>query len=381
MSSGEVTARHYKTGQPVRLSWQNGQITAVAEMPADTAHGPTFIAPALFDIQVNGYGAVDFQQDNLTETDLIRAARALRRAGCTRFLCTFITAEWPKLIARMRHARAIRASSPELQQAIVGWHIEGPFLSDKPGFCGAHDPAVMFDPTERHITELRDAMAGDAVLLTMAPERPGAIAAIRCATRLGMRVSLGHTDASAEVLSAARDAGATGFTHLANGCPRELDRHDNIVWRVLDTEGLTPSFIPDRIHVSPAPFRAMHRALGERAVLYTTDAMSAAGAPPGRYTIGTVEVEVGPDQIVRQPGKTNFAGSALQPLNGVMRAAQMLDAPWQQAWERFSVAPAGFMGIASGLQSGARADFCLVRAERDRLSLVEVVANGARSPL
>src|SRR5206468_3052944 len=102
----------------------------------------------------------------------------------------------------------------------------------EPGFCGAHNPAVMCDPTEPHIRELREITENDPLLCTLAPERRGALEAIALATSLGIKVSLGHTNAAAEILRAAGASGATGFTHLANACPRELDRHDNIIWRV-----------------------------------------------------------------------------------------------------------------------------------------------------
>src|SRR6185295_14990202 len=108
----------------------------------------------------------------------------------------------------------------------------------------------MLDPTAEHIRELRTIAGNDPLLLTIAPERPGAIEAIALAVSLGMKVSLGHTNARSDDLRRAVQAGATGFTHLGNACPRELDRHDNIIWRVLDTPGLTASLIPDRIHVS-----------------------------------------------------------------------------------------------------------------------------------
>jgi N-acetylglucosamine-6-phosphate deacetylase len=149
------------------------------------------------------------------------------------------------------------------------------------------------------------------------------------------------------------------FTHLGNGCPRDLDRHDNIVLRVFETPGLIPSLIPDRIHVSPALFRLQHRALGN-SVFYTSDAMAAAGAPPGRYPIGKLIVEVGVDQIVRQPGRTNFAGSALRPADGVFRAAEMLNCPWQEAWPRLSTVPAQLMGLRHELAVGFPATFCLL---------------------
>ena len=141
-------------------------------------------------------------------------------------------------MARLRHLRDLRPQSEELQSAIAGWHIEGPFLSSEPGFHGAHDPALMLDPTPAHIQELRAITGNDPLLLTMAPERTGALKAIAEATSLGVKVSLGHTNASAEILRKAVQAGATGFTHLGNGCPRELDRHDNILWRVVETPGV-----------------------------------------------------------------------------------------------------------------------------------------------
>jgi N-acetylglucosamine-6-phosphate deacetylase len=142
------------------------------------------------------------------------------------------------------------------------------------------------------------------------------------------------------VLQRAVRAGATGFTHLGNACPRELDRHDNILWRVFETPELLVSLIPDGIHVAPPLFRLAHRVLDEQSIYYTTDAMSAAGAPPGRYPLGRLELEVGADQIVRQPGKSNFAGSAVKPIDGVFRAAEMLGQSWRDVWKRFSERPA-----------------------------------------
>lgn len=358
MDTGELTAWHFATRQPVRVRWANGIITHLEAAAPPTEE--VWLAPPLFDVQVNGYAGVDFQQDNLQADDLLRAARALRQDGSVSFLLTLITDDWSRLTARLRHLVSVRLQSAELRSAIAGWHIEGPFLSPEPGFHGAHDPALMVDPTSEHIRELRQITGDDPLLLTLAPERRGALAAIQLATSLGARVSLGHTDASAEILAQAVQAGATMFTHLANGCPRELDRHDNILWRVCETPGLTPSFIPDRIHVSPAPFRLLHRVLND-AVFYTTDAMAAAGAGPGRYTIGHLQVEVDADQIVRQPGRTNFAGSALRPVEGVFRAAAMLNCPWPEVWKRFSTAPARLMGLRNEIAVGERAAFCLVR--------------------
>jgi N-acetylglucosamine-6-phosphate deacetylase len=152
-SEGEISGKHYATGEPIRLRWANGKITEMERMPADgnetsststpNEAGDVWIAPGLFDAQVNGYAGVDFQRDDLKVGDLVSAARHLRNAGCTRFLLTLITDEWTKLTVRLRHLKELREQSAELQAAIAGWHIEGPFLSTEPGFHGAHDPALM----------------------------------------------------------------------------------------------------------------------------------------------------------------------------------------------------------------------------------------------
>jgi N-acetylglucosamine-6-phosphate deacetylase len=248
-------------------------------------------------------------------------------------------------------------------RGIAGWHIEGPFLSASPGFHGAHDPTLMIDPRPDHIRELRDCVPADPLLLTLSPERPGALESIALAKSLGMTVSLGHTDASGDQLRLAVQAGASGFTHLGNGCPQLLDRHDNILWRVLDTSGLTLSLIPDGHHVSPPLFRLIHRAADPNSLFYVTDAMAAAGCPPGRYRIGALDLEVGADGAVRQPGRTNFAGSSLRPCAGVARAARMRRCSWRVAWDQFSLVPARFAGLPAGLRPGGPADLCLIQVQ------------------
>ena len=370
MTQGEIDGWHFATRKPVRLRWAEGRITHL-EVLVSSPSQDQWIAPGLFDLQVNGYGGVDFQQDDLALESLLAAARSLRLAGCTRFLATLITDDWPVLMHRLRRLHALRSQSAELHAAIAGWHIEGPFLSVAPGFHGAHDPARMRDPAPEDILELRAISGDDPVLCTLAPERTGAQKAIEVAVSEGIVVSLGHTDASAEILRLAVQAGARAFTHLGNGCPRALDRHDNILWRVFEASGLMVSLIPDKIHVSAPLFRLVHRVLGPESIYYTTDAMSAAGAQPGRYKLGKFELEVGVDQIVRQPGSQLFAGSALRPVEGVFRAAQMLGSSWQEVWPRFSIAPANLLGIQNDLIVGQPANFCVLKvsAENQLLDL------------
>ncbi len=356
---GEILARHYKTGEGTRVTWKDGRIVSVepASIPADAP----WIAPALVDVQVNGYAGIDFQADSTDEESLLKVVRALRRDGCARVLLTVITRNWPCLLENLKRLKTIRDGNPELARTLFGWHVEGPFISGEPGFIGAHPPDAVCDPSEEAISELKAVVGNDPTLLTLAPERTGSEAAIRKARELGFVVSLGHTNASKAEVKSAVQAGAQGFTHLGNGCPQQLDRHDNILWRVLDDSGLTAGLIPDTHHVNPQVFRLFHKLLPEEKISWTTDAMSGAGAPPGLYSIGRLQVEVGEDRVARQPGKQNFAGSALEPLRGITLGAGMLGKPWQSVWDHFSVIPSRLMGQNVSLEPGGEAAFCLLK--------------------
>lgn len=328
---GECIVNVENDGKPFarRIRWKNGLFTSFDDAPLESATKNTYYMPALFDPQVNGFAGVDFQQDDLSSDQLLHAVRELRRHACGGILLTLITDEWPKMMKRLAHIKSLRDANPELTEAIAGFHIEGPFLSAEDGFRGAHNPGLMIDPTPDHIRELHDLTSDCVTLLTLAPERPGAIQAIELAWKNEIKISIGHTNATNQQLRDALKAGALGFTHVGNGCPRTLDRQDNIIWRAVNS-GLTLGIIPDTIHVSPDLFRIILSACasGEysltKRLYFTTDAMAAAGAPPGTYTIGKVKIDVGADGVVRLPGQPYFAGSALTPLQGVIRAARML---------------------------------------------------------
>lgn len=356
-----IDAIDHRTGEAVRLTWANDVISAITPLNGVTPAGLPVLLPPLVDIQVNGFAGVDFQNDTCTRADLERAANGLAAAACSRFLLTLITDRWDRMLARLKNYRALRVASPLLSRRIAGWHLEGPFMSPVPGFHGAHPPEFMIAPTAARLHELKAITGDDPVLITLAPEWPEAPEAIRVARGLGFHVWLGHTDAAPAQLAAAIAAGAEGLTHLGNGCPPTWDRHDNITFRVLDEARLRVSIIPDRIHVSPMLFRLFHRALDAARICYTTDAISAGGAGPGVFPLAGMKVEVGADGIVRQPGKPNYAGSSLAPLEGVRRAAEMLGRSPQSVWDFFSTQPARFTGLPPALVAGAPVDFCLLR--------------------
>lgn len=361
---GSLIVRHYRDETLWQIRWKDfDQLQSL--QPAPAGADPEFwIAPGLLDLQINGYGGVDLQSEAaIDESELLKMVAALRLDGCHRIFLTLITSEWTGLIDRVRRYRAILQRNPELLRAIVGWHIEGPFISSEPGFSGAHNPVWMQDASPRHIQELREVTAHDPVILTLAPERTHSIEAIAEAVRCGFIVSLGHTNATSDQVTASEAAGARAFTHLGNGCPQLLDRHQNILWNILDSKSLTTGIIPDRIHVSPPLFRLLHRALPAERIYWTTDAIAAAGSPPGEYTIGNVRLSVGEDLVVRNPVTQSFAGSALRPIEGIRRGAQMLSRNWREVWDFFSVHPAKLVNLPAKLAVGSPFGFCLLRTE------------------
>ncbi len=343
-----VVARHYRSRVNLELELEsetdldpaNERLVACNPAPDDHQARPDFwIAPALVDLQINGYAGVDFQNDTTEAHHLLKACGALLRDGCGLFLLTLITDEWPRMLHRLARLKSIRDKHVILRNTIAGWHLEGPFLSDQPGFHGAHHPGFMLDPMSEHLRAIKTITAEDPVLLTIAPERCGANDFIKAAIKVGFTVCLGHTDGSCQQLDAAIKAGAVAITHLGNAVPQHLHRHDNVLWRMLDSEGIAASLIPDGIHLPAGVLRSIWKIMGPERLFFTTDAMAAAGAPPGRYHIGHLELEVGEDKVVRQPGSLNFAGSALEPSRGVQRASEMLRIPWQEAWHAFSEMP------------------------------------------
>ena len=314
--------------------------------PAMTELNAAFTADhgGYFDLQVNGFGGVDFQSSpSLQEVRF--ACEQLLLCRMTRILATFITCDVVGLRGKLKRFEDYRRQDALIRNTIVGYHLEGPYLNSEPGYRGAHRGHLMKDPDWDEFQRNQEAAHGAIRMVTLAPERRGSPNFIREATRSGVRISLGHTNASNTEIDQAINAGATLCTHLGNGCPAEIHRHDNIIQRLLARDELIACFIPDGIHLPPNVLRNFCRAKPEGRVILTTDAMAAAGAGPGRYTIGDLELEVTEDEVVRVPGALNFAGSALRLDEGVRRAQQWLKLSEEKVGLMASVVPAVALGF------------------------------------
>ena len=301
--------------------------------------------PSLFDLQVNGFAGVDFQRAEMSRAELRSAVDALRRHETPRIFLTLISAEPEALCRQFERIERMRAADAVIAETVCGYHLEGPFLSPREGFRGAHPAAVQRAPDLAVFQRMQQAAGGNIRLLTLAPEWPGSEGFIAELARRGVVVALGHTDASEREIDAAIRAGATLCTHLGNGVPQTLPRHDNIVQRLLARDELTACFIPDGVHLPPFALRNFFRAKPPGKAVLTTDATAAAAAPPGRYTLGAIEVE-SRGGTVREPGCTHLAGSCLTPGRGVANAADWLRLPPEEARALFSTRSAALFSLS-----------------------------------
>jgi N-acetylglucosamine-6-phosphate deacetylase len=265
-----------------------------------------------FDIQVNGYAGADFCSQNLTLAQCRRACDELAADGTDGILATVITDSIEGICHKLARLAAFREQDPAIARMIAGFHVEGPFLSRKPGCPGAHDPAKIVPATVSAAQQILEAGAGLVRLVTLAPECDAGLATTSFLARHGVTVSAGHCDPSLDELRAAIDAGLSMVTHLGNGCALDLPRHDNFIQRALFLhDRLWICFIPDGVHV---PFFALANYLavsGLDRTIMVTDAILAAKLPPGRYAYGEGEVEVDAAGVARRPGLKNLAGSTI----------------------------------------------------------------------
>ena len=262
------------------------------------------------DLQLNGYKGVDFNADVLSAAALRQACRAVRDDGGGQFLATVITDRLDRMVVRIARLAELHRSDAEVAAAMVGIHVEGPFISPQQGFVGAH-PAEYVLPAE--IGAARALVtAGDGLvrMVTLAPEYDARLAVTRWLSNEGVVVSAGHCDPDTATLRAAITAGLSAFTHLGNACPAVLHRHDNILQRVLAADGLRwVMVIADGVHLPPALIRTIARVVGIDRLIAVTDATAAGGMGPGRFSLAGQDVLVADDGAAWASDRSHLVGS------------------------------------------------------------------------
>jgi N-acetylglucosamine-6-phosphate deacetylase len=297
--------------------------------------------PGLFDLQVNGFGGIDFNRAGLTADRVGEALERMRATGVTRCLPTLITSAFEQFAA---NARVLSRVSHE---GIAGIHMEGPYLSPEDGPRGAHPREHVIPASIDDFTRRQDAANGRIVLVTLAPEVAHALPLIEHLVSKGVRVAIGHTAATPRQIDDAIAAGATLATHLGNGCAQMLPRHPNVIWELLAADALFASLIVDGHHLPPATVKAMVRAKGAGQTILVTDAVAAAGCAPGPSTIGSVACELGEDGRVSLPGTPYLAGSSLTLDRAIANMVRFTGLPVDAVIPMASTIPATYVGMTT----------------------------------
>ncbi len=295
--------------------------------------GPA-IAHRFIDLQVNGYVGVDFNDPETSLDELARSAQAMLDDGVEAALPTVITASPEAMIRCLENICRARETSEVAHQVFRGVHIEGPFLSPVDGYIGAHPKQHAASQDQSLLERLLDTAGDLAKIVTLAPEidLDGRMTC-QCHER-GIVVAAGHSDATLSQLEKCIDAGLSLFTHLGNGCPSLMNRHNNIVFRALHLKDrLRYSLIADGFHVPELLFRCLLDWVPLKNLLVVSDAISAAGLGPGTYRLGDRSVTIGEDRACRDASGDHFVGSAsrMQDADCWLRDSLGLDEPTRQS--------------------------------------------------
>jgi len=264
------------------------------------------------DLQVNGYDGVDFNADELDSGEVQRACQSMCKDGVAGILATVITNDIDAMVRRLSNICQVRESHQDIADIIWGIHIEGPFLNGQPGYIGAHPPHAARPADLDLMNRLLEAAGGLTKIVTLAPECDTGFQVTQELADQGIVVSAGHCNPTLDQLQGAIDAGLSMITHLGNGCPLEMHRHDNVIQRVLSlSDQLWIGFIADGVHV---PFPALGNYLdmaGTDHSFVVTDAIEAAGRGPGTYRIGGQTVVVDEQLATWAEDKSHLVGSAM----------------------------------------------------------------------
>lgn len=264
-----------------------------------------------FDAQVNGYVGVDFNDPQTKPEQIDDAAVAMQSHNVAVAFPTIITASEADMTRCISNVMQAIAKYDASREVFKGLHLEGPFISAERGYVGAHPRRYAISEDLGLLKRLCDCCGDLLALVTLSPEVDLSGRLTQCAVHRGAKVAAGHTNASLEDLDRCIDHGLELFTHLGNGCPPLMDRHDNIVLRALSrSDRLHFSLIADGHHVPHLLFGQLLKWVPLERLIVVSDAICAAGLGPGTYRLGEREVCVGSDLAARDASGEHFVGAA-----------------------------------------------------------------------
>jgi N-acetylglucosamine-6-phosphate deacetylase len=374
-------ARSYENGEPLRITVAGDRIRSVEPAwPQGAVEDWPFVAPALFDLQINGHSGVWFSDAALTADDVLKALEPYPRFGVTRLCPTLITNSFEGLAAGFAAIREACRRDPRAHRMVRGCHLEGPYISAEDGPRGAHPKEHVRPADWREFQKLQDISGNLIKLVTLAPEVDGAIDFIRNAVASGVVISIGHTAATPEQVRAAVDAGAKLSTHLGNGSHAMIHRHRNYIFEQLADSRLTASLIVDGHHLPPSLVRTFIKVKSPMRTILTCDAAGWAGCPPGIYENKLGQSEILDDgKLVVAGQRELLAGSAQETDVCVANAIEFAGVSLKEAIDMASKNPAKLLGCeVTRLRRGSLADLIVFRIPRGgtRLEIEATIASG-----
>lgn len=378
-----VLGRRYDTGEPCAVLIEQQRIADVIPVwPAGPIGDWPYIAPGLFDLQINGHGGIWYCDPLLTHQQVLQTLQAYFAHGVTRMCPTLITAGHDALAAGFAALRQACDENVWAAAMVPGFHLEGPFISPEDGPRGAH-PLEHVRPADwTEFSQLQEIAGGRIILVTLAAESPNAVDFIRRAVASGVTISIGHTAATRDQIQAAVDAGATLSTHLGNGAHGTMKRHPNYIWEQLGEPRLYASIIPDGHHLPATVVNSVVRTKSPYRTILTCDASGLAGCPPGNYELGSGRFELLPDGRIVVAGQQQLlAGSSLATDTCVATMMRMTGVSLRDAIDMASRTPARLLNQPQfKLQRGSRADLFVFHLP-DQESRLKVVATYAQGEL
>jgi N-acetylglucosamine-6-phosphate deacetylase len=356
-----IQARQYATGDPVEIVCDQGLIRAVQEpgaAPPDARAG--WVAPAFFDLQINGCHGRSFYSDQLTVADVRHVVGVCRQHGISGFCPTLVTNSFEALTHGLTILRQACETDAALAAALPAFHLEGPYISPEDGPRGAHPRQHVRPPDWDEFRRFQDAAGGRIRLVTLAPEHEGALRFIERLVQAGLVAAIGHTAASGSRIREAVAAGARLSTHLGNGSHALLPRHDNYIWEQLANDNLWASLICDGHHLPAAVVRCMVRGKTPARTILTCDASSLAGLPAGRYRQWDQDFDVLPEGKILVANSGYLAGSWAFTDQCVGNVIRFAGVSLREAVDMAGARPRELLGLAPrALAPGCPADLVL----------------------
>lgn len=376
-----IRARSYENGEPLRITVSGDRIRSVEPAwPTGSVDEWPFVAPGLFDLQINGHSGVWFSDEALTVSDVLKALSPYSRFGVTRLCPTLITNSFEGLAAGFAAIRAACEREPWADRMVSGCHLEGPYISGEDGPRGAHPKQHVRPADWTEFQRLQEISGNRIRLVTIAPEVDGAIEFIRQAVAHHVVISIGHTAATPEQVRAAVDAGARLSTHLGNGAHALIHRHRNYIFEQLSDTRLTASLIVDGHHLPPSLVRTFIKVKSPKQTILTCDAAGWAGCPPGVYEskLGRSEILENGKLVVAGQHEL-LAGSAQETDVCVANVMEFAGVSLREAIDMTSKNPAKLLDReVARLRRGSLADLVVFRVapNKQRLDVEATVASG-----